>query len=480
MRVDPLEKATESRLGASFRDPSGHLFQAGDRLLRQVNDCFGDSYDLLMSSGLYQHLTSKGLLIPHQEIEHPGTKAAGVHRILEPERLPFVSYPYEWCFGQLKDAALLTLRIQQEAMQKGLSLRDASAYNVQFRGAVPVFIDTLSFEPYEEGRPWVAYRQFCQHFLAPLAVASRCDIRLCGLLQRFLDGIPLDLASRLLPVRTRLNLGLLTHLHLHARSQRRWEGKTIGKSRPVSRQGLLGILGHLERTVEKLSWSPPESVWTRYDDQTSYSEEAAREKKVAISHYLDRLTPDTVWDLGANRGELTRLAAARGAFTVGFELDPSVVEASYQLSKKQKDTRYLSLQMDVANPSPSLGWMHRERDSLVERGPAELVLALALVHHLAIGNNVPLPQVAEMFARLGKHLVIEFVPKEDPQVRRMLATREDIFHDYTVDGFEAAFGHFFDTLERRSLRDSLRTLYLMRRRRLSKENDPGSREFESS
>lgn len=463
MRVDPLEKSTESRLGSSFRDPSGHLFRDGDRLFRQVNDCFRDSYDLLMSSGLYRTLTRKGRLIPHREVEHPRTNAPEIYRILEPERLPFVSYPYEWCFGQLKDAALLTLRIQRMAMAHGLTLRDASAFNVQFQGSVAVFIDTLSFGPYVEGEPWVAYRQFCQHFLAPLALASRCDVRLCGLFQRHLDGVPLDLASRLLPTRSRLNLGLLTHIHLHARSQRRWEGKPIEKPRPVSRRGLLGILDHLEKTVEKLHWSAAATVWTQYDNQTSYSEEASREKKAIVSRFLERIEPRMVWDLGANQGDFARLAAARGAIAVGFESDPAVVEATYRASKERGDRTFLSLHMDLTNPSPALGWMHRERDSLAQRGPADLLLALALVHHLAIGNNVPLPQVAEMLAGLGANLVIEFVPKEDRQVRRMLASREDIFVGYSMDSFEGAFRRYFEVVEKSRIPDSMRTIFLMKR-----------------
>lgn len=463
MKTDPLENLTESRQGASFRDPSGHLFWDGGRLLRRVNGCFRNSYDLLLNSGLYEALTRKGWLIPHEEVEHPAGSAPEVHRILEPERLPFVSYPYEWCFGQLKDAALLTLRIQQTAMAHGLTLRDASAFNVQFRGAAPIFIDTLSFGPYVEGTPWVAYRQFCQHFLAPLALASLCDVRLCGLFQRHLDGVPLDLASRILPARSRLNLGLLTHLHLHARSQRRWEGKLIEKPRQVSRRGLLGILDHLRRTIERLNWKISATVWTQYDDQTSYSEQASREKKALVARFLERIEPRMVWDMGANRGDFARLAAEHGADVVGLESDPAVVEATYRTSKERGERTFLSLCMDLANPSPALGWMHGERDALAQRGPADLLLVLALVHHLAIGNNVPLPLIAKMLATLGKNLVIEFVPKDDPQVRRMLATREDVFDGYTIDAFETAFRRYFQVLEKQRIAESVRTVYLMKR-----------------
>ncbi|MCJ7513764.1 MAG: hypothetical protein MUO23_12440, partial [Anaerolineales bacterium] len=201
------------RLGASFRDPSGYLFERNGKLFRQVNRSYQADFDRLIASGLYAELTGVGLIIPHIESPAAPDEPGLAYRVIEPEPVPFISYPYEWSFGQLQTAALTTLSIQKRALSKGMSLKDSSAYNIQFHHGRPVLIDTLSFETYREGEPWDAYRQFCQHFLAPLALMAHTDIRLGQLLRVYIDGIPLDLASRLLPRKTRFSFSLLTHLH---------------------------------------------------------------------------------------------------------------------------------------------------------------------------------------------------------------------------------------------------------------------------
>lgn len=459
------------RVPGSFRDPAGFLFWHEGTLYRQVNPQGQQDYDALMSSGLYDELVSSGALIPHEEVDLRLEGLPPAHRVLRPEPVPFLSWPYEWCFGQLKDAALLTLELDRRALERGLSLKDASAYNVQFVDGRPVFIDTLSFEPYQEGQPWVAYRQFCQHFLAPLALMAKVDIRLGKLLRTHIDGVDLDLASTLLPFGTRLSFGLATHLHLHARSQRSHSDNpdTTARQTRVSKHGRIGINESLRAVVEKLDWEPTGTEWGDYYDATNYTEAAAAHKAAAIGAWLDDLRPGTVWDLGANLGAYSRLASQRGAMTIAFDIDPAAVEKCWRQVRSTREARLLPLLQDLSNPSPSIGWAHRERASLTDRGPADLVMALALVHHLAIGNNVPLDRIAEWFARLGRSLVIEFVPKSDSQVRRLLATREDIFPDYTVEGFEQAFGRWFQIAERVPVRESDRLLYRMLRRTMPDE-----------
>ena len=206
------------KVKSSFRDPSGFVFWSKENIFRQVNQPYRQDYDFLMSSGLYDTLVEKELLISHQEVDQFPRDQLSFYKIIKPERIAFISYPYEWCFSQLKDASLLTLHIQKTALEFGMSLKDCSAYNVQFRYGKPVFIDTLSFERYKEGDPWKAYRQFCQHFLAPLALMSHIDLRLNQLSRVFVDGIPLDLTSNLLPFKTRFSLALFVHIHLHAKS----------------------------------------------------------------------------------------------------------------------------------------------------------------------------------------------------------------------------------------------------------------------
>ena len=450
---------------ASFRDPSGFLFHHQGTLYRQVNRSYETDYDLLRNSGLYDLLTEKGLLIPHREVSLDLARSDEAVRILEPELVPFISYPYEWCFSQLKDAALATLRIQRLALKKGLTLKDASAYNIQFTGGRPVLIDTLSFTAYREGEPWVAYRQFCQHFLAPLAIMASRDIRLAALLRSNIDGVPLDLAAGLLPWRSRFSPGLLMHIHAHAHSQKKHESsRSAGKTTRVTRNALLGILDSLKGAVSRLNWRPGGTEWGEYYDDTNYSDSSLQTKKDLVGTMLDKTDSRTVWDVGANNGYFSQVASERGLFTLAADIDPSAVEQNWRACRKGGRPHMLPLVMDLTNPSPALGWGHRERDSFLDRGPADTVIALALVHHLAISNNVPLDRLAEFFARAGRHLIIEFVPKTDSQVQRLLATREDVFPTYNQAGFEQAFSGRFEIVDQTGIQGSERTLYLMRRK----------------
>ena len=449
---------------ASFRDPSGFLFYQDGRLYRQINQVYQPHYDRLMESGLYDRLVSQNLMVPHEEIEDmPALDESQAYRIIKPERVDFISYPYEWCFLQLRGAALTTLRLAREALDHGMILKDASAYNLQFNKGRWQLIDTLSFEIYEEGEPWVGYKQFCQHFLAPLALMAYRDSRLNLMSRLFIDGIPLDVAAELLPFRTKLRFGLLTHLHLHARSQKRYAGKEIRREEvrgKVSQKALVGLLDSLRNTVKGLSLGDETTEWANYYEDTNYSSKAFEEKKTIVSAFIEKVHPDRVWDLGANTGAFSRLASERGIFTVAFDVDPGAVTQNYIRVRKDHETNHLPLVMDLTNPSPGLGWSHQERRSLMERGPVPLVLALALVHHLAITNNVPLDKLAQFFRDIGENLVIEFVPKSDSQVQRLLRSREDIFDTYTVEGFEAAFGQYFELIERRPVTGSERILYL--------------------
>jgi len=453
------------RLGASFRDPSGFLFKRKGKLYRQVNQSYRQNYELLKRSGLYKELTHGGLLIAHKEVRDQPYDPKIAYKVLLPEQIAFISYPYEWCFSQFKDAALLTLELQKRALARGLWIKDASAKNIQFHQGRPILIDSLSFEAVPEGQPWVAYRQFCQHFLAPLALMAHKDVRLSQLLRVYVEGIPLDLASRLLPGRTRLNLGLATHIHLHAAAEKRYAGQAVQSQpgRSISRTALLGLTDHLERTVHALKWQPSGTAWAEYYGETNYSPKAAAHKEKLVGQLLARTKVKTLWDLGANTGRYSRLASGRGIFTLAADADPAAVDLNYLQTKKKRDEHLLPLLLDLTNPSAALGWANQEHESLLERGPADAVMALALVHHLAIANNVPLGRLAEFFSQLGQWLLIEFVPKSDSQVQLLLAARKDIFSDYHLDGFKAAFKPFYRILAEHPIKDSERRLFLMKR-----------------
>jgi hypothetical protein len=458
------------QLSASFRDPSGFLFTDNGVLYRQINRAYSNDYARLMDSGLYDRLVKASLLIPHVEVEQAPAESdlaersrSAAFKVIQPERVPFISYPYEWSFSQLKDAALATLSIQKRAMKLDMSLKDASAYNIQFVRGKAILIDTLSFEIYKEGEPWVAYKQFCQHFLAPLALMAYRDVRLSQLLRVYIDGVPLDLASELLPTKTKFNFGLLTHIHIHAGAQKRYSDKVVAPRKSgMNKQALTGLIESLESTIKKLTWKPAGTEWGDYYENTNYTDSAFEHKKQLVHEWAIEKKPALVWDLGGNTGIFSREAASSGAFTVSFDIDPAAVEQNYRTVKTKKDQNILPLVLDLTNPSPALGWDNNERDSFGARGPVDMALALAVIHHLAISNNVPLPQLANFFAAHCKWLVIEFVPKSDSQVRKLLASREDIFTGYTREGFEAAFSSRFTIHKSEPVRNSERTLYLMK------------------
>ncbi|MFO0956066.1 MAG: SAM-dependent methyltransferase [Isosphaeraceae bacterium] len=453
----------------SFRDPAGFVFRRGDRVFRQINRAGREDLARLVDSGLYEDLAGAGLLIPHRAADVEPAEPESADSVIEPEPIGFIAYPYEWCFGQLKAAALLTLEIERRAVARGLSLKDASAYNVQFRGHRPVFVDTLSFEAYEPGRPWAAYRQFCQHFLAPLALMAKVDIRLGELLRSRIDGIPLDLAAKLLPVGARLRPSLLIHLVLHAGLQGKASARPAGppaKSATFGESAMLGLVENLKGAVESLRFDPGRKGWAAYEKEHTYTPESWEHKANFVASAVAASKPSTCWDLGANTGRFSRVVSGLGVPTWSFDFDPACVEWSYRESVRLDEANLVPLRMDLADPSPGGGWAHRERSSLLDRGPAGLVLALAVVHHLAIANNVPLPSIAGFLARAGRWAVVEFVPKSDPQARRLLSAREDIFVDYDEEGFRRALEPHFRVHRREAVavEGGERSLYLLERK----------------
>lgn len=462
-----MSSGTEGRLPGSFRDPAGFVFQRDGTFYRQVNRSYETTFDALMTSGLYEKLAAQGLLIPHAAADPGLAPEPDALAVIKPEQLGFVSYPFEWSFSQLKDAALTTLQVQRQALPHGLSLKDASAYNIQLHDGRPTLIDTLSFEPYEPGLPWVGYRQFCQQFLAPLALMAYRDVRLGTLLQGHLDGLPLDLAVRLLPWRTRLRPGLLMHLHLHSRAQSRHadspQNRESLKGR-MSRRRLDAVLESLESTIRKLTWHPGDTPWASYGDQSSYSDAGQADKERLVAEYLATTEAESVWDLGGNVGIFSRIAAARDVPVVSIDSDPGAIDLNYRRMAERGERNLYPIVADLTSPSPALGWDNREVRSLTERGPAGLVMGLAVIHHLAIGNNTRFERLAEFFASLGRSLLIEFVPPDDPMVLRLLAMRNHTFPWYTQAEFEVAFSRFFRIERTDSVAHSQRRLYLMRSR----------------
>lgn len=457
----------------SYRDPSGFVFRRDGVLYRQINASFADDWAAFESSGLHTALVSEGILVADEPASVDLAPEPGAVAVIQPDEIGFISHPFEWSFSQLKDAALLTLRAQSMAGERGMTLRDASAYNVQFRDGKAVLIDTLSFERAAGDQPWKPYRQFCENFLAPLALMAHRDGRLGQLLRTWVDGVPLDLASELLPRRTRfLSPGLAAHVHLHARAQRQHagestpDGATAPRAVTMSETRRLALLDHLRRTVEGLKLPAQGTVWADYADQTSYSEAGTTSKEALVRRQLEAVAAEggrRAWDIGANTGRYSAIAADAGFWVLALDIDWAAVERHYLALRATGERRIMPLLADIAEPSPGIGWANAERAPLIDRSNADVVIALALVHHLAIGRNVPLPMISRLMARLSPHLIIEWVPKSDRMVERLLAAREDVFADYSPEGFRAAFRTDFEIVEETPIEDSGRVLFRMRR-----------------
>ena len=302
-----------------------------------------------MTSGLYEELAAKRLLVAHTEVDVPGGAAAAdpaaprAFRTLKPDLVPFVSHPYEWCFGQLKAAALLTLRVQRIALKHGMTLRDASAFNVQFVGARPVFIDTLSFDRYVEGRPWVGYRQFCQHFLAPLYLVAGRDPRLSALSASWIDGIPLDVARVLAPLRYRL-AARVPRAHRPARPGaaavpgRRRAARAVAA--PPARGAAQSPRQPAERRRAALLEPRPDAPGRATTRTPTTPTRRWRSKKRFVAAVVDGIRPSRVVDLGANTGEFSAIAARAGAYVVASDIDHGAVEICFRRESAEEASAY--------------------------------------------------------------------------------------------------------------------------------------------
>lgn len=424
---------------ASFRDPCGFMVLHGGEYMRIVTDAGASHYERLMRSGLYAELADEGLLVAHREEPLPRESMAGIYKMLRPEQVRYVSYPFEWCFSQLRDAALLTLELQERALSRGMSLKDASAFNVQFEGGKPVFIDTLSFER-DLGGPWAAYEQFCRHFLAPLLLMANRDMRLNRYTQADLNGLPLDLASRLLGWRSYLSPGALLHVHLHSRAQKRVPTAAPVRGRSGWNHLKRNLVASLRRAVKAIASAGGQtSEWGAYAGSAAhYDSEARRWKQTLVEAELERVRPSLVYDCGGNTGAYGRLAASRDMYCVLLDSDPCCIEKAYVMERGE-NRNLLPLVMDLRNPTPKLGFNADERSGLLDRPRADLVLALAVVHHLRLRDSIPFAQMARFFHGLGRTLLVEFVGAGDPQLARMTADSRPLPEDYTPESFLKAF-----------------------------------------
>lgn len=448
---------------SSYRDPSGFIFKKDGIIYRQVNRIFKDDFDFFISSGCYNILTEKKLLVKHEIIAENLTGSPDYYCTLKPEQLNFVSYAYEWSFDMLKDAALLTLQLVKEAVAHQIILKDATPYNIQWHKGRLIFIDTLSFERYDEAEPWIAYRQFCESFLAPLLLMHYNKTPLHQLHLAYPEGVPLEVASKLLPAKSRFSLYTYLHIHLHAKIAQK---KSSNNSKPVfSKQKLLNLINSLESLIGKLNIPYKQSTWSEYYSEAAGRDNYITEKKKIISQWLDELpTIKTAADLGANDGEFSQLVASKNISTVAADFDSWCINNLYRKIKSSGINNLQPLIIDLSNPSPSIGVNSEERTSFIQRCKVDLALALALIHHLSIGKNIPFEKTAAFFSAVADSLIIEFVPKQDEKVVLMLQNKKDIYSNYNEPEFIEAFEKHFQVIDKKVVGSSKRTLFLMKKK----------------
>lgn len=446
---------------SSYRDPSGFIFSQNEVLYRQVNKVFASHFDLFISSGCYQKLVDKQLLIPHKQLTENLTGDPEWYATLQPEPIPFLSWPYEWSFDMLKDAALLTLEVLKQSLSSGMIIKDASAYNIQWYNGRLIFIDTLSFEKYNEEEPWIAYRQFCEHFLGPLLLMHYRKQPLQPMMLAWPDGIPLQVVSSLLPGRSKFSLHTYLHIHLNARISAK-PGSNSKKPVRFSKQKLLNLVASLETLIKKLRIPENKSTWSEYYAEAATRDNYLDEKKKIIREWVNAMPEiKTAADLGANDGVFSQLLAERNIFTIATDFDPYCINHLYLSVRVKGEKKILPLIADLANPSPAIGLNNEERSALTSRLHTDLAMALALIHHLAIGKNIPFDKIALFFSGIcRKSLIIEFVPKEDEKVQLMLSAKKDIYTGYTEEAFGEAFKKYFEVSKRQPVGNSGRVLYL--------------------
>jgi hypothetical protein len=447
---------------ASYRDPSGFVFAIDGVFYRQVNRSYAKQYEQLINSGLYNALTREALLITHTEIPDNLTRSPDHHLTLLPRQLPRITYASEWCPEQLKDAALLTLNIQRLAMDHGMTLKDATPFNVQFDNGKAIFIDTLSFDLYDEAKPWIAYRQFCECFLFPLYVHQYTQTGTHKISSAWPDGITASLTARLLPLRSRWSAGAWLHVFLQNRVTSK--KTTIPESKlQFSKTKLTQLIGHLHTLVSRVVKPfASSSGWSNYYSKTILGNAYLEAKDQLFRGYLQHIEFAGALDLGCNDGRFSKILAQTGVPVIAVDSDWPCISKLY----RENVPNIQALIVDLANPTPSTGFGNAERASFTDRAGSDLVTALALIHHLALGNNIPLPLIAGYFSQLvKKHLIIEFVPLSDEKARELTARKDIPPVNYDSNHFEAAFSKAFRIGKRDTIPGTGRLLYLMTKSR---------------
>lgn len=436
-----------------MRDRAGLTFVQKGRQIREVSRSYAEHYDHMMQEeGLHQRLVADGKLVKHSERGLKYAHTEDAYRVLLPQSIPLETYPYEWSFSQYKAVTRHVLDIAQTALEYDMILRDVDINSVQLSQGQPIWTDMLAFDLYREGKPWAAYTQFVQQYLAPLALMSKVDITLGKLPQIYPTGVPISLASSMLPARTRLNFGLLNHIHNHSRTKER--------NSHATRKDMFDLLNDLWQVITDLTWTVANPTQETGEVDTGSFDPRQR----LLRDALGETQAKTVWDLNAAEGLYSRIASSEfGASVVAFNKSPHDTEQLWLQLDERERSAILPLMIDWANPSPGLGWLNHERRSIRGRANADLLIGMGLVHKLALQDGITFSAMAAKFARMAPTIVIEFVPGSDPQMIAMMERGQEVMPDYTRENFEAAFSEHYNTIRAEEIARTARQVYYMQR-----------------
>lgn len=459
------ETSAYQRHPASFKDPSGFVFKANGKYYRQVNKSYQDDYELMMSSGLYKELTDKKLLVAHVEVNENFTQSIDWFKTLLPDQLPFISYPYEWSFDELKDAALLTLRVLKISVKHGMILKDGTSFNIQFYEGKPIFIDTLSFEKYDEPKPWIAYKQFCECFLFPLYIEHYHKIDVQKLLSVYLEGIPATITAKLLPTKARFKISTWLHVYLQASITAKTKPTNKTATASFNKTKLLNLIESLQNAIKPLQVKTNiQSTWNNYYDETILSKNYLDAKEKIFRDFISDINDGKTMDVGCNDGHFSKILAEKNSNIIAVDFDSQCINKLYLDVKAGAAKGILPFCIDLTNPSPALGFNHAERQSFADRAKADTVTALALIHHIVLSKNVPLHDVAKMFSDLtNKHLIIEFVPITDEKSQQLIANKNTYHKPYTPEAFEMHFTPYFMIEKKQTIPGTERILYRLKK-----------------
>tara|TARA_B100001057_G_C22825862_1_gene941393 strand:+ start:822 stop:2195 length:1374 start_codon:yes stop_codon:yes gene_type:complete len=452
----------------SFRDPSGYVYLENNKIFRVVNISYKENYRLLIDSGLYKELVKKELLIKHSEVDK--TQGNKQYCTLKVDKIFPINYPYEWSFSQLRDAAVLTLEIQKIAVKYGMTLKDATPYNVQFNGHKPIFIDTLSFEKIiDENYAWVAYKQFCEMFLSPLCLMSYEDPSLNKLLIPFLDGIPLNLTNKLLKFKHKIKPSIFINLVLPNIITPKVNSGKGSSRKKISQKQHLNIVEQLLSFSSQLEVLKEESEWGEYNSETILEKEVyVIEKEKAIEEFLKDKNYKIVWDIGSNDGFYSRkLCALTQSHVMSLDIDWQCVEKNYVINKKKEQNKVTPILFDLSNPSPGIGWMNNERTDIFSRiGEPNLICLFAVMHHV-LNKNIPLEFLMDLIVKSESDVLIEYVPFTDPKCQIIFESRSDDFYYPGKGDFENRIKENFEVQDMRRLKPTDRILYFLKKRKIN-------------